>query len=525
MRADNRESEIPGMDSPADKGHDALAENQAHQAKLGNPILVERAEATEVAKPSLETPVAMLDKSAKQATADSDASPPMDGAISTTVASARPPIRKMLVSASATAILQGASGLMTFVLAVLLARFLGSRGYGLYALAFAWSTLLTVPAILGLNTFLVRGIAVYEVQKRWSLMKGLLYRTNQLVLLTSTTIAACGIVVALAWLSPSYRDPFCVAMLLVPLTALTLLRQGAMQAFGRVVSGQLPEYLIRPLLIIMGVLALELIGHGALTPTSALGANVTGVAIAFAVGAVLLRRALPASLRKVRPEFATREWLRASLPMMLIAGVWMANNNITTLMVGTLDGPRAAGVYSVVQKGAEVIVILLYATNMPLAPAVARLHARGDQAGLEHTTERMARATLFVSAPVALAFMIFPHIYLDLFGASFQAGATALIILAFGQLVNAAAGPSGNVLIMTGKERIAVRGVAAGLLANIVLAVVLVPPLGVTGGAIAFASSLVLWNTVLVVLARRLVGVNVTAFHRLAITQSPQKIA
>jgi hypothetical protein len=42
--------------------------------------------------------------------------------------------------------------------------------------------------------------------------------------------------------------------------------------------------------------------------------------------------------------------------------------------------------------------------------------------------------------------------------------------------------------------------------------VVLVPLLGVTGGAIAFAVSLALWNIILVVIARRLVGINVTAF-------------
>ena len=292
-----------------------------------------------------------------------------------------------------------------------------------------------------------------------------------------------------------------------------------MQAFGRVVSGQFPEYLIRPLLIIVGIVTLEYLGGGILTPTTALGANVTGVAVAFVVGALLLKRALPDTLRSVRPEFVTNEWLRASLPMMLISGVWMANNYVATLMVGTLDGPRAAGVYSVVQKGAEVIILVLIATNMPLAPAVARLHARKDWQGLEQTTEHMARATLLASAPIAVAFMVFPHVYLGLFGASFQTGATALIILAFGQLINAAAGPSGNILVMTGHERVAVRGVAAGLLANIVLAVVLVPPLGVTGGAIAFAASLVLWNTALVVLARRLAGVNVTAFRRFAMFQ------
>jgi len=456
-----------------------------------------------------------------QASADSEEdSSSTQGDIDAVATPGRPSIRRLLVSASGTAVLQGASGVMTFVLAVLLARFLGSEGYGLYALAFAWSSFLLTPAILGLNTFLVRGIAVYEVQERWSLMKGLLFRANQLVLLTSTTIAAGGAIVAVAWLSPSARAPFCVAMLLVPITALTLLRQGAMQAFGRVVRGQLPEFLIRPLLIIVSVVALQIVGR--LTPTTALMANVAGVAVAFVVGALFLKRAIPAALRSVRPEFVTREWLRASLPMMLIAGVWAANNYATTLLVGALDGSRAAGVYSVVQKAAEVIVLVLIATNMPLAPAIARLHARGDQQGLEHTTEQMARVTLFVSAPMAVALMVFPHLYLDLFGASFQTGATALVILALGQLVNAAAGPSGNVLLMTGQERIAVRGVAAGLVANVVLAIVLVPPLGVTGGAIAFAASLVLWNTTLVVLARRLVGINVTAFRRLSL-QTPAR--
>ena len=60
-------------------------------------------------------------------------------------------------------------------------------------------------------------------------------------------------------------------------------------------------------------MALEFVGGGALTPTTALAANVTGVAVACAVGATLLVRALPARLRQVRAKFATREWLGASL--------------------------------------------------------------------------------------------------------------------------------------------------------------------------------------------------------------------
>jgi O-antigen/teichoic acid export membrane protein len=430
-------------------------------------------------------------------------------------------VRPMLMRASATLVLQGFSLLTGFATTVLLAHFLGGVGYGRYAYALAWTGLLTTPAILGLDRFLVRSMAVYEVEGRWELVKGLLKRTNELVLGASTAIAGGGCLVALTSLHGSLRWTFCVAMALIPLTALTLLRQGAMQALSRVVSGQLPEFLIRPVLVLGGVVALETAGHRALTSTTAVAVNVAAVAVAFAVGAVMLRRALPAPARSVQARYETRAWLTASLPMMWFAAVWFGNKYIATLVVGTLDGPRAAGVYSVVEKGAELIVLVLIAANMPLAPVIARMYANKDSIGLQHATERVAQATLLASAPIAAALAFFPGVYLSLFGGSFRTGGTALVILAVAQLVNAAAGPAGNILIMTGHERAAVGGVGVGLLANVVLGVVLVPPLGATGGAIAAGTSLILWNAILVVRARSCLRVNVTAIRWLAIRTEP----
>jgi O-antigen/teichoic acid export membrane protein len=452
---------------------------------------------------------------------ESDIEPPPGQAAATepSPASSRPSTRAMLVSASATAVMQGASNAMAFVVAVLLARYLGAKGYGLYALALAWASVLIIPAVLGFERFLVRTMAVYELHQQWELMKGLLERANQLVLLTSVIVAGLGVLVAITLLPADMAGTFCVAMLAVPLTSLTMLRQGAMQALGRIVSAQLPEYLIRPILILAGVLVLEFVGHDILTPTTALAANVVGLAVAFVTGAILLVRALPDQVHRAHATFKTSAWLRGSLPMMLISGVWMANGYITTLMVGTLSGPRAAGVYSVVQRGAEIIVVLLFATNMPLAPAIARLYARDDREGLERTTEQMARAALALSLPLALVLIVFPGVYLGLFGSAFRTGETAMVIVAFGQLINATAGPSGNVLIMTGHERLAAYGVTIGLIVNIGLAFVLVPSLGVTGGGIAYAASLILWNMILVIVARRRVGVNVTAFRVLALTR------
>jgi O-antigen/teichoic acid export membrane protein len=304
-------------------------------------------------------------------------------------------------------------------------------------------------------------------------------------------------------------------MLLVPLTSLTLLRQGAMQGFGQVVSGQIPEYLVRPLIILMGVLLLHWIGD--LTASSALGVNVFGVSVAFLLGTVLLFRALPPQLRQATPQFETAAWMRASLPMLLIAGVWVLNNYIGTLVAGWLDGPAAAGVYNVVQNSAGLIVLFLVAANMPLAPTVARLHAREDPLQLERTTERIARAGLLVSTPVCAVFALFPDTFLGLFGSGFKTGSAALTIVALGQLFNAASGPSGNVLMMTGNELVAARAVGIAAAMNLLLAIALVPSLGVTGSAIAYTASLVLWNVSLVLIARRRLGVNVTCFRRLSL--------
>jgi O-antigen/teichoic acid export membrane protein len=445
-----------------------------------------------------------------------------DGAPSevTTADASRLGHRRMLRSAFATAVLQVVSNGLGFVIAVLLARLLGQGNYGTYTFALAWASFLAIPALVGFDQFLVRGIALYEVRHEWPLMKGLLRRANQIVLLTSVSIAIVGCAVSLLWLSGSLQGSFCVAMVLVPVTALTFLRQGAMRAFGRVVSGQFPEYIVAPLLILTFVGILALMGGGALTSVSALGAYVVGTAVAFVVGAVLLRRALPAELRPERPAYATREWVWASVPIMFINGVWMTNRYVGVIVLGTLDSAQATGVYGVVEKGAALIVLVHFAVNMPLAPAIARLHAQGDYVGLEHTSERMARAATLVSLPVCLAFAVFPGIYLSIFGPGFQTGAAAMTILALAQLVNAATGPAGNVLIMTGNERPAMWATAGGLLVNLVLGIALVPLLGITGSAIAFASSLIFWNLTMVVLGRTRVGVNVTAFRRLSVARS-----
>ena len=101
-----------------------------------------------------------------------------------------------------------------------------------------------------------------------------------------------------------------------------------------------------------------------------------------------------------------------------------------------------------------------------------------------------------------------------LFGSAFEAALPLAVILAFGQLANAACGPVAQVSLMTGLEKICS---AILVLANAVLVVgylVLVPEHGVLAAAFVTAAAVTLWNVLLARSIRARLGIATTASPR-----------
>src|SRR5688572_18317481 len=78
---------------------------------------------------------------------------------------------------------------LSFVISILLARILGTKGYGAYAYAMAWVTFLITPALFGLDTLIVRQTAVYATQNSWPLARGILGWAARTVFLVGSTLA------------------------------------------------------------------------------------------------------------------------------------------------------------------------------------------------------------------------------------------------------------------------------------------------------------------------------------------------
>jgi O-antigen/teichoic acid export membrane protein len=97
------------------------------------------------------------------------------------------------------------------------------------------------------------------------------------------------------------------------------------------------------------------------------------------------------------------------------------------------------------------------------------------------------------------------------FGADFSAADVSLAVVSLGQMANVATGSVGVLLVMTGHQREAALGTAAGAGLNVLLTIALIPPLGALGAAAAAAASNVVSNGLLVIAVRRKLRLDSTA--------------
>jgi O-antigen/teichoic acid export membrane protein len=401
-----------------------------------------------------------------------------------------------------------------FVLTLILSRTLGAADYGAYRYASAWVELLAVPGILGMHRLVVRDVSAYHAQEAWGLLRGLIRWSNQVVLATSLLVAA--VAAAVSWLVIPSDNPLrlytlLLALPLVPLETLTRLRQAAVQGFQKVVLSQVPELLFLPTAFAVVVVgAYLLLPDDLYSVYAVLLIEIAVTAAAFAIGAYMLHVLLPSPTQNVDPVYRGRAWLNSALPLLLANGIVVINMQATSIILGTLRESKLVGVYSVANQGAGLILFVYWAANNALAPAFARLHVKGETERLQQLTTSSARLILLFSLPIMLALVVFGRYFLAIFGSAFTRAYGALLILCVGQVVNAATGSGGWLLVMTGHEREAAWGSGIAALANVGSNLVFVPLWGLNGAALAATGSYILQNLLLTWYVWRSLGIHAT---------------
>jgi O-antigen/teichoic acid export membrane protein len=145
--------------------------------------------------------------------------------------------------------------------------------------------------------------------------------------------------------------------------------------------------------------------------------------------------------------------------------------------------------------------------SLMFSPFVADLHSRGETAQLDRLFKSLTRWTLAATVPAFLLLLVAPGPALNLFGAEFAGGRSALLILLAGQFINVLTGSVGFVLIMVGRTGWDLIVYAASLAVNLALAFLLSPKYGIVGAAIANSVTFALSKWARLALVRRFVGI------------------
>lgn len=411
------------------------------------------------------------------------------------------------------------SALIGLLITALFARLLGPDGLGRYAFAWSVIVLLSVPACLGSPNIAVRFTASYLAREQWPLLRGFVTTFRVAMLIASLlvlVVAAAVLMLRADSIEPSSLSVMLVALLLLPVRPQQIFAEGATRGLGRIVGAQAPEAVGRhvTIVILLGIAWLLGIVPDRLTPAGLMTMQVISSMVMLGLISVLLHRAMPRQVSGAEPERDTAEWVRSGLPLVAVTVLSNLNGQFNLLATGWLGSAEDTGIFRVSLQSVMMVNFFLMAANMALAPAIASLHARDERGRLQRVLTGSARTVLLAALPVALFLMVFSGWFLGLvFGAEFARGGTALAIMAFGQLVNAAAGSVGVVLNMTGNERYSVYGLGTALVANVILCWLLIPGLGVTGAAIAYTVSIVTWNTMLYALVVRRTGFHTAAWY------------
>lgn len=387
-----------------------------------------------------------------------------------------------------------------YAFTILVFRWAGQGGYGVFELAFTALTLITVVSRLGLESAIVKFISGYMVKGE----HGKAVRVYQMSLLIITVLSlVCGVLLHLfahplaGYFSGRNLDiAFKWAAFAIPGYAILQLNGETLRGLKRMKQF---SYLQNGSLMLLAAIGF----YFYFSPESADG---VGAVQAFLLAVYLLmiisflflgnafRQDLNSSAKESVP---LKPLIQAAIPMMISGSMFLVMSWTDTLMIGHFMKDEDVGLYRFVFKMATLITFAQFAINSIVAPMISGFMADKNITGLRKLIHQIGIINVIMSVPIFFIFAVFPEWILDTAGdGEMSEGVTVFVILAIGQVVNALCGPVMYTLNMSGYERVSQRIMLWTAILNFAANLVLIPIYGILGAAIATTVSMMIWNVV-----------------------------
>jgi O-antigen/teichoic acid export membrane protein len=359
---------------------------------------------------------------------------------------------------------------------VLIARYLGTEGFGHFSFILAVASVFQLVADMGVRNIIIRNIALDKANFHIHLG---IART----LLWSLSLLSLGCVVALAHLlalSDAIRHAMYLAGLAVILTFYGLGYSAVLRAFEEmdwdIFGFVLHKFIFMALIWLIVQTSLGLRGVFA----SLLLAN--AIQWLYYWGVVSLRHG------RAKPSLnVTAAWLllREALPLGIAELLRRLTRHVDKLLLAALSTPVALGLFSAAHKFLEAMIPFTANLTLPLFPVFSRM-ARVSPSKLFQAYEQSLKFLYALAMPLAvLVFVLAERLVVLFFGEAYREAAAALQVIAPTVVLLLPTSLYGYVFTALGYQRLYMGCVAVSLIVNTVLDLLLIPLYSYQGAAIA----------------------------------------
>lgn len=365
---------------------------------------------------------------------------------------------------------------LSLVLIIYIARYLGDAGFGQFSFILAFVGLFTVLIDPGLNGYVQREVARYRA-KAGSLLGSVFIIKFFLSILTITAVAVSINVLNYPW----------EVTRLVYLAGASMIISNFSWAFRNLYfSFEKMEYefwtisINRLLVVALSVLAL-ISGYG-----------IAGLIVAHLIGSIfeLLFSSFVVIRKITKPALVVdyslwKGLLRSALPFALMGVFVSIYNNIDVVMLSKMKGDDVTGWYNAAYRLITAFMFIPYAFMGSVVPVLNRFFV-SSRSSMELTYVKSFKYLFIIALPIAAGTtLLSDRIIAKIYGPEFVEAAAALKVLIWGGALMFLNPVTSSTLVSNGREKLVTALIGIGIMINVVLNLLLIPPHGHVGASLA----------------------------------------
>ena len=365
--------------------------------------------------------------------------------------------------------------ILSLVVTIYLARYLGTIGFGKYSFVFAYLAFFSIITDLGLQAILVRDMA------RDPLIAPKLIGNAYIIRLILTVIAVASSVVVITFMSyPTDTTTY------IYIAAFTLLFISFSDFYATIFQANLRmDYSIFAKLVFKilsaGLIFWIVFSHGTLMQV------ITALVFSEMVKALL---SYSFSRKFIRPQFKIdfglwKYLFKECLPLALTSVIWVIYYHIDMVMLSMMMGDAPVGLYSAAHKLCDPFLLIPSALMMSLFPLMST-YFKTSQDKLIKSYTFSFRFLLIIMLPIAIGVTLLSgKIILLIYGIEFAYSTTALQILIWSIVFGSINSVLLSLLISINRQKLTTLSTGVCAIVNITLNFILIPTLSYNGAAIA----------------------------------------